>query len=136
MIDKYIDLLSKDCNICNRKDYLIFIAFGIIFLLILIFASGVLYEFKLEFLANLIIIIVPLILIGSFIILSIKRFHDVNYSGYWIFSIFFFPVFLYLILQPSVTCKNKYIPVTEDENDQELNMLIERLEKENNGEKK
>lgn len=136
MIDKFIKLLSNDCNICNRKDYFIFIFFNIFLLIITILVSGVLYEFNLEGLANLIIIIIPFILLISFILLSIKRLHDINYNGYWFFSILIFPLFLYLVFQPSVVSKNRYIPMIEDEEDKKLNELINKLEQEKTTENK
>lgn len=135
MIDKFIKLLRNDCNICNRKDYFILVFFNIFILIITILVSGVLYEFNLEGLANFIIIIIPFILLISFILLSIKRLHDINYNGYWFLSILIFPLFLYLVLQPSVAFKNRYIPMIEDEDDKRLNELINKLEQENEGEK-
>ncbi len=92
LIAKYYDLLRKENTVCSRKDYWIFvlITFGIN--IILIFVSAILESFGFSSIFQL-----PLFLISAFmcicqIILVIKRFHDINLSGYWILVLNILPI--------------------------------------------
>ena len=127
MIEKYIELLSSDTDICNKKDYLIFILISIIIFFISLFFDFLLSSYNIK-IAGIFTPIITIVLICCIVILSIKRLHDINYSTYWILSLFFPPVFIYLMLQPSVVIKNKFIKQEKTQEDLKLEILIKKLE--------
>lgn len=134
LIAKYYDLIFDDEPVCSRKDYgiffLIYIATGVVLLLV----STTLSSFGFD---NVVQLPVFLLSVVSFIfltVLSIKRLHDVNLCGWWIFFPF---IFLIMLFSPSSTINNRYLgyantemtkkDIEESEN---LEKFIELLEKE------
>lgn len=124
LVAKYYTLLQSENKICSRKDYWIFVLITIFVKIALIFVLAIFAYF------NLSILDIPVILIYisidiMIILLAIKRLHDANLSGFWIFI----PI---LLFSQSVTKNNRYnikeeIPTTDE--DQNLLLLIKELEK-------
>ena len=124
LVAKYYTLLRSENKVCSKKDYWIFILITIFFKIVLIFVSAIFSYFYLSIL-NIPVLLIYAVIDIMIIVLSIKRLHDANLSGFWIFI----PI---LLFSQSVTKNNKYnikeeIPTTDE--DKNLLLLINELEK-------
>ena len=107
LIDKYINLFKSDNLICSRKDFNVFLLICIVLNIIIIIIMSILAEFG--FLEKLLLPIwgiIGIILDFFIIVLQIKRLHDINNSGLWIF---FAPSIFLCIFKKSIIEDNKYI---------------------------
>ena len=107
LIDKYIYLFKSDNLICSRKDFNVFLLICIVLNIIIIIIMSILAEFG--FLEKLLLPIwgiIGIILDFFIIVLQIKRLHDINNSGLWIF---FAPSIFLCIFKKSIIEDNKYI---------------------------
>lgn len=133
IIAKYYDLCREETQICSRKDYWIFIFITFIFNTSIFFMVAILSEFGLSN-TILLLLTVPVFILEIYliVILSIKRFHDVNLSGYWILLLGFN---IFILLESSNTFNNKYLKkentMTEEDKKENENLekFIEILEK-------
>lgn len=107
LIDKYINLFKSDNLICSRKDFNVFLLICIVLNIIIIIIMSILAEFGFsEKLLLPIWGIIGIILDFFIIVLQIKRLHDINNSGLWIF---FAPSIFLCIFKKSIIEDNKYI---------------------------
>lgn len=107
LIDKYINLFKSDNLICSRKDFNVFLLVCIVLNIIIIIIMLILAEFGFsEELLLPILGIIGIILDFFIIVLQIKRLHDINSSGLWIF---FAPSIFLCIFKKSIIEDNKYI---------------------------
>ena len=139
IIAKYYDLLQEKNTICSRKDYWIFVLINFFISTIMLFSSAILIEFGLPYIFLLPFFIIFLFISAIQIILSVKRMHDINLSGFWLL----FPgIALILLPLPSVTYKNNYkskeelLTEEDKEENEKLEAFISLLENQNTEEKK
>lgn len=137
LIAKYYCLIcEEDVEVCNRKDFDIF--FGIYFavLAILICITAVFDSFNFPIILYLPLLICFLIVHILLILLAIKRLHDLELNGFFIFIPF---IAIALLFFPSVENNKKYgkkeISKEEERENAQLEKLIELLEKEKAKEK-
>ena len=140
LIAKYYCLIcEEDVEVCNRKDFDIF--FGIYFaiLVILICITAIFDNFNFSIIFYLPLLICFLIVHILLILLAIKRLHDLELNGFFIFIPF---IAIALLFFPSVENNKKYsknskTEMTEEDKKENENLekLIELLEKEKTKEK-
>lgn len=136
LIAKYYDLLlRKESTVCSRKDYWIFILISFCINILLLFVSVILINFGFPYIFQLPLFLISVGLFICQMVLITKRLHDINLSGYWLLMILILPIFYLLLLAPSVTYNNKYIPkenlMTEEDKkeNEQLEAFINLLEK-------
>ena len=131
LIAKYYCLIcDRNVQVCNRKDFCIFFLIYIIVEAMLLIISATFDIFGFPSIFYLPLLVFSIFIRIVLIILSVKRLHDLELSGFWIFLLF---TFLLLIL-PSVEDNRKYgkkeISKEEEQENEKLEKLIELLEKE------
>lgn len=138
LIAKYYTLICKEnVQICSRKDYWIFFLIYIGIDILLLFVSTIFENFYFPTIFHLPLFIIYLLISIVLILLSIKRLHDANFSGFWLLLPGVSLIFLTL---PSDNKNNKYTEELEvsqedkEENDK-LEKFIELLEKQETKEK-
>ena len=131
LIAKYYTIIcDKDITVCNRKDFCIFfgIYFGILCALICI--DSIFKLFGVSNIFHILLFVIFLIVHLLLILISIKRLHDLNLNGFWIFLPF---IALALLFSPSFEKNNRYIKkeISEEDKkeDEEIEEFIKILEK-------
>lgn len=126
LIAKYYDLIFNEVSVCSRKDYgiffVVYIAIGVFLLLV----STTLSSFGFDKIVQLPVF---LLYVTSFVfltILSIKRLHDLNLCGWWIFFPF---IFIIMLFSPSSTINNRYLGYANTEMTEEDIKESENLER-------
>lgn len=137
LIAKYYCLIcDKNIQVCNRRDFCIFFLIYIIVEAILLIISATFDVFGFPSIFYLPLLVFSIFIRILLIILSIKRLHDLELSGFWIFLLF---TFILLLILPSVEDNKKYgkkeISKEEERENAQLEKLIELLEKEKTKEK-
>lgn len=125
LIAKYYDLICKeDIQICSRKDFFLFLGIRIFVFLIFLIVVNVLDVFSFPNIFYLPLFIFSLLMDISLIILSVKRLHDANFSGFFILIPI---VSIVLVILPSDKKNNKYIKKEISDEDKRENENLEKF---------
>lgn len=125
----YIIICDKDTTVCNRKDFCIF--FGIYFgiLCVLVFMASIFKLFEVPDIFHIVLFVIFLMVHILLILVSIKRLHDLNLNGFFIFIPF---IVFALLFSPSFKKNNRYIKKEiskeDKKEDEEIVKFIEKLE--------
>lgn len=138
MFDNLCKLLSNETQVCSRADFISYFLLEIVLAFVVALISAILSSF-LPTVSWLIFFTFLLLELIVFIILSIKRLHDINMSGYFVIAIIILPILVLVLFDTKTSyysdSENKYKKSELNKEDEALNRLINVLEKENSKEK-